>query len=138
MRILVTGDRNWECTSVAREVLNYWMSCNLKDFCIIQGGCPTGVDFAFRQVAHYMGCPVETFPANWDLYGKKAGPIRNQQMVDTYPDACFAFHKDIKRSKGTKDCLKRALKAAVPCFLIDSSYSERRHITSMADLSNKE
>jgi hypothetical protein len=35
----------------------------------------------------------KTYPADWDGYGRRAGPIRNQKMLDTErPDLVLAFH----------------------------------------------
>lgn len=55
------------------------------------------------------------FPAHWDIHGRAAGPIRNQQMLDEgLPDMVIAFHDDIASSKGTKDMISRAEKNSVP------------------------
>ena len=34
--------------------------------------------------------PIKEFPADWDTYGKGAGPIRNEQMA-VYADAVILF-----------------------------------------------
>lgn len=57
---------------------------------------------------------VITDKAEWDKYGKPAGPRRNQIMVDRNPQVCLAYHPDLTKSKGTKDCVKRALLAGIP------------------------
>lgn len=57
------------------------------------------------------------FLADWGQYGKAAGPIRNQQMLDEgQPTLVIAFHDDLENSKGTKDMVKRAKKAEVPIW----------------------
>lgn len=58
------------------------------------------------------------FPAEWEKYGKSAGPIRNRQMLDENPDLVIAFHDDIESSKGTKDCIKEAEKRGIEVQLI--------------------
>jgi len=46
----------------------------------------------------------------WDKIGKKAGPLRNQRMLDEgKPDLVVAF----SGSGGTKDMVRRAVKAGV-------------------------
>jgi hypothetical protein len=65
-----------------------------------------------------MGLPVESFPADWEQYGRAAGPIRNQQMLEAKPDRVFAFHEDLEHSKGTGDMVRRARKAGVPVEVI--------------------
>lgn len=49
------------------------------------------------------------FPANWSKYGKAAGPVRNQQMLNEgQPNLVIGFHNDIASSTGTADMLKRS------------------------------
>lgn len=61
-------------------------------------------------------------PAKWKQYGKAAGTIRNQQMLDEHPDieVVYAFHDDLPKSKGTKDMCQRADKAGKIVFVVDS------------------
>lgn len=58
------------------------------------------------------------FPAKWKEFGRAAGPIRNQQMLDEgKPELVLAFHDDLENSKGTKDMVGRAMKADLPVIL---------------------
>jgi hypothetical protein len=92
-------------------------------FKVMEGGAK-GADAAARAWAcrpFSPGVLIEhfPFPADWDKYGKAAGPIRNQQMLDEgHPDMVIAFHDDLTNSKGTKDMVKRAKKAGVPVYLV--------------------
>lgn len=62
---------------------------------------------------------VEKYPADWEKYGKVAGPIRNQQMLDEgKPDVVYAFTDDLSNSRGTADMCRRANKAGVPVYVI--------------------
>ncbi len=64
---------------------------------------------------------VDKFPAAWDKYGKAAGPIRNQQMIDEgRPDFVIAFHSNVGQSRGTMDMLCRANKAGLVVTLYPS------------------
>lgn len=64
--------------------------------------------------------------ADWEKYGKRAGPIRNQAMLDYLvlgresgqTVGVVAFHDGLEASKGTKDMVTRATKAGVPVKLI--------------------
>ena len=50
------------------------------------------------------------FRADWHKYGKAAGPIRNQRMIDEgRPDLVIAF----PGGRGTADMVRRALLAGV-------------------------
>ena len=69
----------------------------------IVSGCAKGADTFGELTAKTLNIPVKKFPANWELYGKAAGPIRNEQMAN-YSDACILFPGD----KGTDDMRRRA------------------------------
>lgn len=86
---------------------------------IIEGECE-GADLLSRQVAEQLGFEVLPFPAQWARYGRAAGPIRNQQMLDEgKPDLVLAFHDNlIGRSKGTKDMVLRAVIAGISVKVI--------------------
>ena len=48
---------------------------------------------------------VEEYPADWKKYGKSAGPLRNQRMIDEgKPDLVVAFPGGV----GTADMISRA------------------------------
>jgi hypothetical protein len=49
---------------------------------IIIHGDAKGVDTQVHTLATKMGFNIIRVPANWDGYGKKAGPIRNRLMID--------------------------------------------------------
>ena len=113
MRILVTGDRNWE--HAIPIVLLLTEHANAGDTVI--HGAARGADTIAAWVAGLLGLDVEAYPANWKRYGRAAGPIRNQEMLDAGIDIVLAFHHDISQSKGTKDMVTRALKHGVSVFL---------------------
>lgn len=45
-------------------------------------GAAKGADTLFHEAAVSLGVRTKRFPADWNTHGKKAGPIRNQEMVD--------------------------------------------------------
>lgn len=59
------------------------------------------------------GWNIEEYPANWDLHGNAAGPIRNQRMVDLRPPADVLVAAPLGKSPGTRDCMARARKAGI-------------------------
>ena len=112
MRILVCGGRNfddWRKTvSWMEHVCGKYRGIN-RDITVIEGGA-TGADFLGRVYAKWVGFNVETHPADWKKYGKGAGPIRNQQMLDEgKPDVVVAF----PGGTGTADMVAKAKKAGV-------------------------
>ena len=66
-----------------------------------------GADTIGEQYAHERGYTVERFPADWQQYGKAAGPIRNRQMVDN-ADALIVFWDG--QSAGTRNMIMMAKK----------------------------
>ena len=71
---------------------------------IIQGGA-RGADAMAAKWARAAKIALTTFHANWNKYGKSAGAIRNQQMLDIgKPDLVLAF----PGGRGTADMAKRA------------------------------
>ena len=54
---------------------------------VIITGAAKGADQLGSFYARNHNIPLKEFPADWTTYGKAAGPIRNQQMLD------FALHE---------------------------------------------
>lgn len=75
---------------------------------VISGGAD-GVDAIAWRWAVQREIDTRACAANWDLHGKSAGPIRNQQMIDLRPDAVLAF----PGGKGTADTVARAERAGI-------------------------
>jgi hypothetical protein len=110
MRILVCGDRNWTNAEAIRFHLQKYEP---SETTVIHGDC-RGADRLAGAIARELGMEVESYPADWKKYGKAAGPIRNQQMLDDgKPDYVLAFHENIVASRGTRDMVERAKKAGV-------------------------
>lgn len=127
MRVLITGCRRWYDLDLAEAVLNRILLRYGPPIVVVHGGA-TGVDAAFDEAARTLGLDVEPHPAAWKTLGNRAGPVRNQGMIDLGADLCVAVHRDLKGSKGTKDCATRALKAGIPTFLIDDEEGTTRRL----------
>ena len=117
MRLLICGDRNWKNKDLIREkVTEFLASLEIHQLpLVIIEGEATGADIMGAQVAQELGIEVNSYPANWVLHHKAAGPIRNSKMLfEGKPDIVFAFHNKIADSKGTKDMVTKAQKVGVP------------------------
>jgi hypothetical protein len=115
MIILVCGDRNWSNQRRLNEVLDNIHSKN-PIHRLIEGEAK-GADSMGRIWGMANSVPVEPHPANWKLYGRAAGPIRNAQMLKSKPDLVVAFHNDFENSKGTRNMVKIAKKADIKVML---------------------
>jgi len=108
MRVLICGDRNWKRMDIIERELK-----KLPADTLIIHGAARGADTLAKFVAERIGLKVindgKGFPAKWKIYGRGAGPIRNQQMIDEgKPDMVLAFHENINESRGTGDMVNRA------------------------------
>lgn len=80
---------------------------------VIHGGS-RGADRIAGEVARELGFEVVCYPAAWDRYGRVAGPVRNQAMLDCErPDLVIVF----PGGRGTADMIRRATRAGVPLEL---------------------
>lgn len=124
MRLLVCGDRNWnDFATILAKI------ASLQPEVVIQG-LAKGADWMAKCSARQIGIPCIDFPANWNEYGKAAGPIRNKLMLDEgKPTHCLAFHSNIKISKGTKDMINRCVKANIPVCLVFNNQGQFEYIT---------
>ncbi|SEC67707.1 Uncharacterised protein (plasmid) [Tsukamurella tyrosinosolvens] len=114
MRILITGSRFWSDRAAVETALRYVAAGLVPEaVTVVHGACPYGgADTIAGDIAARWGCAVDEHPADWDMFGKAAGPIRNQEMVDLGADVCLAFPET--GSRGTWDCVRRAENAGIP------------------------
>lgn len=71
---------------------------------IVSGGAK-GADTLAEKFADEFGISKVIFKPDWDLYGKRAGFVRNAKIVDNC-DVLFAFQ--INKSKGTQHSIDLA------------------------------
>lgn len=116
MKVLICGDRNWSDEDMIRRDIEELYQEHGDELHIINGGAK-GADHIAKNLALNMGIRVSTFPAEWKRYGRAAGPIRNQEMLDEKPEQVRAYHDFIQNSRGTKDMVERAKKANVPTII---------------------
>lgn len=82
---------------------------------IVSGGY-RGVDALGERWAKENFVKLTIFNADWNTYGKAAGPMRNKKMVD-YAEALIAFR--LGDSRGTNDVIKQANKRGLRVYIID-------------------
>ena len=116
-RVLICGDRNWTNRDLILRCVR--KAHTTESISLIIEGEARGADVMGRCAAEECGILVSPFPAEWDRLGKRAGPIRNQQMLDEgKPTEVWAFHNDIKNSRGTRDMVQRSRKAGILVYVI--------------------
>jgi anaerobic selenocysteine-containing dehydrogenase len=112
-RVMVTGSRDWDDKmAIDRALFNYWYQAGrVKDILLIEGGA-RGADELARICWETAGFHTEQFPADWATYGKRAGIIRNLQMLDTEPEHVLAFINN--NSRGASHAAAEAERRGIP------------------------
>ncbi len=119
--ILICGGRDFTdwglFTRTMIDVCNQYTSSKKKPF-FISGGA-RGADAFAVSLAKGWEHPYKVYSADWEKHGKRAGPIRNQQMLDEgKPDLVVAF--PTKTSRGTWDMVNRAKRHGIETIVIES------------------
>ena len=81
---------------------------------IVSGGAP-GADTLAIRYATEASIPFKVFPADWNKYGKSAGPIRNKQMAE-YADAAIVFWNG--KSRGTQNMIQQMRELGKPVEVV--------------------
>lgn len=103
-KVIIAGTRTFDDYEALKAYADYKLGQIKEDIEIISGGA-TGADALGERYAKEKGYTIKRFPADWNRYGKKAGPLRNKQMAD-YADAVIIFWDG--SSRGTKNMLEIA------------------------------
>jgi hypothetical protein len=72
------------CPAAAAVGGAHWRGAPLGRSAVVQAaghGGARGADAAIDQAASRLGWPVQILRAQWSLYGRGAGPVRNRQML---------------------------------------------------------
>lgn len=133
-RVLITGSRDWRIDDLAEVIVTRLLVRYGPTLLIVHGDCPTGVDASFREACKTVGVDQEPHPARWDdihcsgavvrkrrdgtSYNANAGPIRNSAMVALGADVCLAFSRNLAQSRGTRDCVGKAIRTGIPTWLV--------------------
>ena len=105
------GSRAWEHPT--------WIGRRLADLLrgseVIHGGA-RGADTYAGLYARALGFTETVFPADWRGKGKRAGIIRNLEMLDQKPDLVIAFW--VGASTGTHHTITEAERRGIPVEVI--------------------
>ena len=124
MRVAITGDRNWSAAKAIESALRTLNAAT--DFVVL--GDADGADTLARLACGKLGLRHRVHDADWKSFGRAAGPIRNEAMLDDLCEGWYDevlldlprplrelwyFHDDLARSKGTKNCVEQARKRGI-------------------------
>lgn len=121
MKIIVTGDREWDNAKLMEYVLKGFHE-NSPITSIVQGGANRGADFLAKHFcADKLSKASIAVKAEWAKDGGiGAGFIRNQKILKEHPDAeiVIIFHSFLGHSKLSKHLMELALEEDFPVLLI--------------------
>lgn len=118
-KLIVAGTRSFNDYELLRSILS---TLFMKRHCwtidwneeIVSGGAP-GADTLPVRYATEADMPFKVFPADWNKYGKSAGPRRNRQMAE-YADAAIVFWDG--KSRGTQNMIQQMRELGKPVEII--------------------
>lgn len=113
-RIIVAGTRDFNNYEMLNTELSDFIDTILDDVEAQAGiefisGTANGADSLGEKFAKSRGYSLKFFPADWNKYGKAAGPIRNKQMAEYASEergVLFAFWDG--KSRGSKNMIELA------------------------------
>lgn len=116
MKILCCGSRNWTEWFIIKKTLSRLLASLNRRFIVLHGGAK-GADSLSGMMAGMLGLQVEITPADWLTYGRRAGMIRNTQMLERKPDYVIAFWNG--QSRGTLDTIQKAVNVyRIPTIIV--------------------
>ena len=119
IRIIVTGSRHHTDVEMVERGIDeaITLACPVgpAEFVIVHGDAPGADRIAKEYAQRSRSMSDEPHIAYWERYGKSAGPLRNQEMVDLGASIMVAFpHPD---SRGTWDAIRKAVDVGIPVLI---------------------
>ena len=117
LRIIVAGSRTFNDYDLLESTLSDYLKEN-NNVTIISGAAK-GADQLGERFARKYRYNLKYFPAQWDMYGKSAGPIRNRKMAEYAAEergVLFAFWDG--KSRGTKSMIDLAKKSGLEVHVV--------------------
>lgn len=107
-RLIIAGGRDFKDYTLLRSTVDKLLQNKLrKEKIVIICGMAKGADMLGARYAQERGYKIRYFPADWDKYWKRAGPIRNEEMAKN-ADALVALWDG--KSPGTRNMIETAEK----------------------------
>ncbi|MDD2660952.1 MAG: SLOG family protein [Methylococcales bacterium] len=123
IRIIIAGTRTVKEHQV-REALSL---CPWSGFAsAIVSGTANGADEYGERWAEEQNLIVHRFPADWEKYGKSAGPIRNKVMAANAEGLVAVWDG---KSKGTANMIKLAADSGLRVFVLWTDTNKTKELS---------
>ena len=106
LKVVIAGSREFRDYAKMKKLVVEFLSDVTDEIEVVSGGC-RGADMLGEWLANEKGWAVKRFEADWKLYGKSVGVIRNREMA-RYADICLLFMVKGAENRGSKNMLKEA------------------------------
>lgn len=108
MKVLVCGSRSLSDPDIGIEERLRELPPGTE----ISHGYARGVDLAAHYIAKRLGFPIFWRKPEWQRYGKRAGIVRNNLLLDREPDLVIAWWDG--ESKGCAHTIEEAKRRGIP------------------------
>lgn len=125
MRVAISGSRTFRDRRLVEAVIDRLI--DRQDY-IVLGDAPSGVD---RMAAEYVEHRADdvydycTYEADWKTYGRRAGHLRNTEML-WRADALIAIFADGPVTPGTMNAVLQARQKGIPTVVYHEGQWEGR------------
>lgn len=118
LTILCCGSRRWHWRPPVQQALSRMRAVLGQRFKVLHGGA-AGADAIAGISADALSLDVEVIRPDWFKYGRRAGMVRNTQMLERKPDYVIAFWDG--HSRGTLDTIQKAVNIyRIPTIIVRS------------------
>jgi len=112
MKLAIVGGRDFDDYAGLKAVVDRVKT----PITLIVSGAASGADSLARRYAQEHGIPLQEFPADWKTHGKRAGYLRNVDIISA-SDAVIAFWDGV--SPGTESSIKLTKQQGKPIHIVD-------------------
>jgi hypothetical protein len=120
MRVIIAGSREGVTyEDIEKGVQQFEQAWGL--ITEVVSGCAAGADTFGEQYAKAHNIRVNPMPADWNRYGRAAGPIRNSEMAK-YADGLIAI--SVNDSRGTANMIQTAKRLNLKTTVITKKLKE--------------
>lgn len=117
-RVLITGSRDWSDFETIFDALDQAYIQSSDSLRLVHGAArgadAIGQAWYEDRKARGWDVQVERHPAKWTTLGRRAGTVRNLEMIALGAEMCLAF--PLPESIGTRHCMRHAQLNGIPVY----------------------